>query len=107
MSTPVPDVDRRLRQHGADIDSLYELLQRVETKVDTLTSTVDTLAATVTRATEETNRSLTQLGGRQLQQSTRLDHIEDRVTVVHVERFDALDTKLDAILAQLGSPEPE
>lgn len=39
-----PEVERRLRQHGADVDALYEIGTRIEGKVDAVDAKVDQLA---------------------------------------------------------------
>lgn len=43
-----PEVERRLRQQGADVDSLYEISSRIEGKVDGLGGRVDRLAESTT-----------------------------------------------------------
>lgn len=42
-----PELDRQVRQHGNDIDSLYELTAGIDSKVDALTERVDGLEAKV------------------------------------------------------------
>ncbi|MFP5070893.1 hypothetical protein ACLFMI_14665 [Pseudonocardia nantongensis] len=68
-----PEVERRLRQQGADVDSLYEISGRIEGKVDALDERVGAL--------DERVGTL----------AVRMD-----------ERFAATDAKLDAILERLN-----
>lgn len=42
-----PEIQRRVRQQGADIDSLYELVQGVDEKVVAVDHKVDALGAQV------------------------------------------------------------
>lgn len=42
-----PELDRQVRQHGNDIDSLYELTAGIDSKVDVLTERGDGLDAKV------------------------------------------------------------
>jgi flagellar capping protein FliD len=38
-----PEIQRRVRQHGADIDSLYELTTAMDQKIDALDGKVESL----------------------------------------------------------------
>lgn len=92
MTTPdtetrLADAERRLRQQGDDVTALYELVERVDEKVTALDVKVD-------QGFASTDRQLNQLGGRSLQQSSRLDQIEDRLTQINGQ--------LETLIARLG-----
>lgn len=75
-----PEVERRLRQQGADVDSLYEISGRIEGKVDALDERVGALDGRVGALDQRVGALV-----------TRMD-----------ERFAATDAKLDAILERLN-----
>jgi hypothetical protein len=56
-----PELQRQVRQHRADIDSLYELVERVDQKVDALDVKLDRRFDEVSGQLSEV---LCQLGGR-------------------------------------------
>lgn len=82
MSTP-RDVQRRLTQQGADVDALYEISDRIESKVDTLDGRVSALDGKVDQLAEST--------------TGRFDALEQRTDA----RFDALERTLGQILERL------
>ncbi|WP_145982884.1 MULTISPECIES: hypothetical protein [unclassified Pseudonocardia] len=59
-----PELSRRVRQQGADIDALYEISERIETKIDTLAGDTaqrfDTLDGDTTRRFDGIERELQQ-----------------------------------------------
>lgn len=69
-----PEVERRLRQQGADVESLYEISARIEGKVDAVETKVDQLA-------ESTNAQFNAVNS----------------------RFDTLESTLARILERLDS----
>ncbi|MBP2365112.1 hypothetical protein [Pseudonocardia parietis] len=68
-----PDVERRLRQQGADVESLYEISARIEGQVDALDTKVDQLAENTTAQFDAVN--------------ARFDTLEQRTDA----RFDTLE----------------
>lgn len=64
-----PEAEPRLRQQGADVDSLYEISSRIEGKVDALDAKVDQLA-------EGTSDRLDALGARFEAHDARFDALE-------------------------------
>lgn len=75
-----PEVERRLRQQGADVDALYEISARIEGKVDALDGRVSSLDAKIEQLKETTNAQFEA-------QSARFDTLEQRTGA----RFDALE----------------
>lgn len=82
-----PEVQRQVRQQRADIDSLYELVEHVEQKVDDGFTTVGS------RFGQLETRIDTGLGELETRFGERLGQLETKV--------DGLDTKLDQILDRL------
>ena len=68
-----PEVERRLRQQGADVDALYEISARIEGKVDAVDAKVVAVDAKVDQLAERTN--------------ARFDHLEQTLTQI-LERLD-------------------
>lgn len=56
-----PEIQRQVRQQRADIDALYELVERVDHKVDALDNTLDRRFDEIAGQLSEVLR---QLGGR-------------------------------------------
>lgn len=56
-----PEMSRQVRQHGADIDALYELVQGVDQKVDALDEKLD---RRFDQLTDQLAEVLRQLGNR-------------------------------------------
>lgn len=58
-----PEMQRQVRQQRADIDSLYELVEGVDHKVDTLTEHVGALDAKVNALDAKVDRRFDELSG--------------------------------------------
>ncbi len=58
---PQPEVQRQVRQQRADIDALYELVERVDQKVDALDVKLD---RRIDEISGQLSEVLRQLGGR-------------------------------------------
>lgn len=56
-----PEVERRLRQHGADLESLCEISFRIEGKVDRLAENTNARFDALDRSNEQTQALLTQI----------------------------------------------
>ncbi|MBP2371716.1 hypothetical protein [Pseudonocardia parietis] len=80
------EVERRLRQQGADVDSLYEISSRIEDKVDTLDSRVGALDTKVDALDSRVGA---------------LDTKVDQLTETTNARFDGLERTLAQILERL------
>ena len=75
-----PEVERRLRQQGADVDSLYEISARIEGKVDAVDAKVVAVDAKVDQLAESTNARFDA-------QDARFDRLEQTLTQI-LERLD-------------------
>ena len=75
-----PEVERRLRQQGADVDARYEISTRIGGKVDSRDGRVSSGGAKIDQLAETTNAQFEA-------QSARFDTLEQRTGA----RFDALE----------------
>ncbi|KAA1006836.1 hypothetical protein FVA95_28720 [Pseudonocardia sp. EV170527-09] len=82
-----PDVERRLRQQGADVDALYEISSRIEGKVDALDSRVSSLGDRVSSLDAKLEQLAESTSVQFEAQSARFDTLEQRTSA----RFDALE----------------
>ncbi|MBC3189505.1 hypothetical protein H7X46_00275 [Pseudonocardia sp. C8] len=59
-----PEVERRLRQQGADVDSLYEISARIEGKVDALDAKLDQVAESTAARFDSLEQTLARIAER-------------------------------------------
>lgn len=94
------EVERRLRQQGADVDSLYEISSRIEDKVDTLDSRVgalDTKVDAIDNRLGALDTKVDALDGRVGGLDTKVDQLAETTNA----RFDGLERTLAQILERL------
>ena len=98
-----PEVQRQVRQQRADIDALYELVERVDQKVDALDVKLDVLVRRVDQRVDALDVKLDGLVKRVDQRvdalDVKLDGLAGRVDL----KVDALDLKLDRRIDEMSA----